>query len=166
MGDKYNRPAAPPPPLFLGKKERDLVKQVNDEVIERIIGQQVVYYPIDIGLSDFHSLYGESINKTFLPPIQIFALVSFEDNSTTTTSFGLDRRSTIEIHFHKRRLVEDKDLFVREGDFVKYGKTFYEISQLREPKEIFGRTEHRVEIIAGCIRAREGTFDVPKHAEF
>mgnify|MGYP001327747689 CR=1 FL=1 len=31
--------------LFLGKKERDLVKQVNDELIEKVIGQQILYYP-------------------------------------------------------------------------------------------------------------------------
>ena len=41
--DKWNQPEQAPPPLFLGKKERDLVKQVNDELIERVIGQQVVY---------------------------------------------------------------------------------------------------------------------------
>ena len=28
--DKWAQPSSPPPPLFLGEKERDLVKQVND----------------------------------------------------------------------------------------------------------------------------------------
>ena len=41
--NKWTRPENPPPPLFLGNKERDLVKQVNDELIERVIGQTVVY---------------------------------------------------------------------------------------------------------------------------
>ena len=39
--NKWSQPDNPPPPLFIGKKERDLVKQVNDELIERVIGQQV-----------------------------------------------------------------------------------------------------------------------------
>ena len=30
-------------------------------------------------------------------------------------------------HFHKRRLTEDQNLFVREGDFILYGKDYYEI---------------------------------------
>ena len=63
------------------------------------------------------------------------------------------------MHFHKRRLVEDQDLFVREGDFVLYGKLFYEIVTLAEPKQIFGQVEHKMEILAKCVRAREGTFD-------
>ncbi len=41
--NKWSQPAQPPPPLFLGEKERDLVKQVNDDLIERVIGQSVAY---------------------------------------------------------------------------------------------------------------------------
>ena len=65
--NKWSRPAAPPPPLFLGKKERDLVKQVNDELIEKVIGQQILYYPIDMERTNFNDLYGEAIEKTYLP---------------------------------------------------------------------------------------------------
>ena len=37
----------------------------------------------------------------------------------------------INVHFHKRRLTEDQDLFVREGDFVAYGEAYYEIVGLK-----------------------------------
>ena len=159
MGNEWSQPEAPPPPLFTGKKERDLVKQVNDELIERVIGQQVLYYPISLDHTDFHPLYGEAIKKTFLPPIRVYALVDWEGHETTTTNYGVDRRSSLSIHFHKRRLTEDQDLFVREGDFVSYGDCFYEIVSLKEPKELFGQADRRIEISAECIRAREGTFD-------
>ena len=61
--------------------------------------------------------------------------------------------------FHKRRLTEDQNLFVREGDFVKYGDVFYEIVKIIEPKLLFGQPEHRFEIQAECIRARDGVFN-------
>jgi len=157
--NKWTQPTQPPPPLFVGKKERDLVKQVNDELIERVIGQQIVYYPISVEHTNFHSLYGEAIQKTFLPPVQVYALIMWEGEQTTNTDFGIDRRSSIIIHFHKRRLTEDQDLFVREGDFVLYGDQLYEIVTLNEPKELFGQVDHKMEIEAKCIKAREGTFD-------
>jgi hypothetical protein len=157
--DKWSQPAAPPPPLFTGEKERDLVKQVNDELIERVIGQQIVYYPISVEHTDFHPLYGEAIKKTFLPPIRVYALVDWEGSDTTTSNFGIDRRASITIHFHKRRLSEDQDLFVREGDFVAYGDQYYEIVQIGQPRELFGQSDHKVEIVAKCIKAREGIFD-------
>ena len=83
MADEWNRPAQPPPPLFLGKKERDLVKQVNDELIEKVIGQQILYYPIDMERTNFHDMYGEAIEKTFLPPIRIYALINVEEETTS-----------------------------------------------------------------------------------
>ena len=157
--NKWSQPADPPPPLFLNKKERDLVKQVNDELVERIIGQQVLYYAIDVTTTDYHSLYGEAIEKTFLPPVRVFALVDWEGLQTTTDKYGLDVITTINIHFHKRRLTEDQDIFIREGDFVLYGKFYYEIVTLNEPKQLFGQADHRFEITAKCVRARKGLFD-------
>jgi hypothetical protein len=127
--NKWSQPTNPPPPLFTGEKERNLVKQINDEVIERVIGQTVLYYPISLDKTNFHSLYGEAIEMT------------------------------INVYFHKRRLTEDQNLFVREGDFVLYGDFHYEIVTLNEPKQLFGQVDYKYEIAATCKRARRGTFN-------
>ena len=158
--DKWKKPEQPPPPMFFGEKERNLVKQVNDEIIERVVGQQVLYFPIDIEHTNYHPLYGEAIEKTFLPPVRVHALVEYQG---VTTEFmqgvGIDKSTKISIKFHRRRLTEDQDLFVREGDFVRYGDIYYEIVKLNEPKLLFGQPEHRFEIQADCIRARDGIFN-------
>jgi len=160
MADEWNRPEQPPPPLFLGKKERDLVKQVNDELIEKVIGQQILYYPIDLEATDFHELYGEAVQKTYLPPVRVYALIDFNEETTSyLPDVGLDSDSMITAYFHKRRLTEDQDLFVREGDFVLYGKIYYEIVKLSEPRKLFGQVDHSFEIAATCRRARKGQFD-------
>ena len=158
--NKWNKPASPPPPLFTGKKERDLVKQVNDELIERVIGQEIVYYPLDIEHTNYHPLYGEAIEKTFLPPVRVYALIEWEGlDSAYSENIGIDKVTGMTIHFHKRRLTEDQDLWVREGDMVFYGDHFYQIVSLRQPTQLFGQSDHQMEIAAKCIRAREGTFD-------
>lgn len=158
--NKWDQPASPPPPLFVGKKEKDLVKQVNDEIIERVVGQTILYFPISLEHTKFHDLYGEAINKNFLNPVRVHAMVKYQSQTTTTTPFGVDRVEKISIGFHKRRLVEDQDLFVREGDFIQYGEQFYEILTLEEPKWLFGQVESSFEIAAQCVRARKGLFEV------
>lgn len=158
--NKWEQPAAPPPPLFTGQKEKDFVKQVNDEVIERVVGQTIVYYPISLEHTNFHSIYGEAIEKNFLDPIRVYAMVKYDSQNTTTTPLGVDRVEKISVFFHKRRLTEDQELFVREGDFVQYGEHFYEILSLVEPKWLFGQVESKFEIGATCTRAREGLFNV------
>jgi len=159
MANEWSQPGNPPPPLFLGKKERDLVKQVNDELIERVIGQPILYFPIDLARTNFHSLYGEAIRKTFLPPIRVYVLVDWEGQTTQTGRYGIDKRSSLTVHFHKRRLTEDQDLFVREGDFIQFDKLYYEIATLNEPRLLFGQEDQKLEIAAKCIRAREEVFN-------
>ena len=157
---KFKKSDSPPPPMFFGEKEKDLVKQVNDEIIERVVGQQILYFPIDIDHTNFHPLYGEAIEKTFLPPVRVFARVEYQGVETNVIdNIGLDKKTGLKIMFHKRRLTEDQNLFVREGDFVRYGSIFYEIVKTNEPKQLFGQIDHKFEIIAECIRARDGLFN-------
>ncbi len=160
MSNEWDRPEQPPPPLFLGKKERDLVKQVNDELIENVIGQSILYYSIDLERTNFHDMYGEAVEKTFLAPVRVMALIKFENESTSyLEGMGIDSDAAISVQFHRRRLVEDQNLFVREGDFILYGKTYYEIVKLSEPRKLFGQVDQTFEIVATCKRARRGLFD-------
>lgn len=152
-------PNSPPPPLFLGQKERDLVKQINDELSERVIGQTLVYYPISREHTDYHPVYGEAVKKNFLSPIKVNALVEWEGSKTSAEAYGIDRVTSITVKFHRRRLVEDQDLYVREGDYLLYGDTFYEIVSLNESKRLFGQIDHKFEILAKCIKARESIFN-------
>ena len=161
--NKWSQPASPPPPLFLGEKERDLVKQVNDELIERVVGQEIIYYPISLEHTNFHPLYGEAIKKSFLSPVRIHVLVVWEGYATTVSNLGIDKRLSLTVNFHRRRLTEDQDLYLREGDFILYGDDFFEIATVDYPKQIFGQGyagwERIFEAQAKCIKAREGTFD-------
>mgnify|MGYP003114727293 FL=1 len=160
MSDKWKKANQPPPPLFLGEKERDLVKQVNDEIIEKVVGQQIIYFALDIEHTNYHALYGEAIEKTFLPPIRVYALVEYGGEETSYLSnIAIDEMESITVKFHKKRINEDVNLEVRIGDFVRYGDNYYEITKTSEPKLLFGQIDHKFEVHAQCIRAREGLFD-------
>jgi hypothetical protein len=158
--NKWAQPAAPPSPMFFGKKERDLVKQVNDELAERVVGQSLAYYPISIEASNFNDIYGEAIEKVSLPPVRVYAYVEVE-NEQTHDRYGYEYKSKLTVNFHRKRLTADQNLFVRVGDFVQYGDQFYEIVRTyNDTRYYFGQVEHKFQISAECITARDGTFRV------
>tara|TARA_R110002110_G_scaffold10971_1_gene53550 strand:+ start:1709 stop:3484 length:1776 start_codon:yes stop_codon:yes gene_type:complete len=158
--NKWDQPAAPPPPMFFGKKERDLVKQVNDELSERIIGQPIAYYPISLEESNFNETYGEAIEKVSLPPIRIYAYVVV-DNEQANETFGYDYQTKLTVNFSQRRITEDQNVYVRVGDFVQYGDFFYEVVRTyNDTRYYFGQVEHKFQISAECVRARDGAFRV------
>ena len=158
--NKWTRPAAPPAPMFFGEKERNLVKQVNDELAERVLGQTIAYYPISIEESNFNDIYGEAKEKVSLPPVRVFAYVEVE-NEQSNERYGYEYQTKLTVNFHRRRLVEDQDLYVRVGDFVQYGEIFYEIVKLyNDTRFLFGQVEHKFQVSAECVRARQGVFRV------
>jgi len=165
MSDKWTQPNSPPPPLFVGKAERNFVKQINDELTEKIVGQQVLYFPVDVERSDFHPLYGEAIKKTYLPPVRVYTLVEYAGSDRVQQQFGFDNLYNINVHMHKRRLTEDQDLFARLGDFVQYDEMYFEIVDIFEPRYLFGQdssftsTETSLEVTLVGKQARRGLFD-------
>ena len=157
--NKWTRPDARPPRMFTGQKEKDLVKQVNDEILERVVGQTILYYPLDLTTTNYHPLYGEAIVKNFLPPIRIHALVNYDNYATEMTEFGVDRKISISVRFHHRRLTEDQNVYVREGDFVLYDGYYFEIVSLDQKTVLYGDSYPPFDVIAKCIVARKGTFN-------
>ena len=137
--NKWTQPTAPPPPLFTGKKERDLVKQVNDELIERVIGQTIAYYPIDYNTTDFHPIYGEALEKNFLPPIRVQALIEWEGIQSVHRKDWNRQAIKYCYSLSQKKINRRSGSFVREGDFVLYGELFYQIVTLQEPKRLFGK---------------------------
>ena len=94
-----------------------------------------------------------------MPPIRIYARVTWNGSTTEYTPYGVDRRPKITVDFQKRRLTEDQNLYVRVGDFVRFGDFDYEIVTLAEKKLLFGQDDKSFEISATCILAREGKFN-------
>ncbi len=166
--NRWSQPASPPPPLFVGKAERDFVKQINDEIIEHVIGQQLLYFPIDRDRTNYNELYGEAIHKTFLPPIRVYSLVEFNGSDRTQEEYGFDNLYNITVHFHKRRLTQDQNLFARLGDFVQYDGMYFEIVDIFEPRYLFGQDSDfadgtSLEVSAVCRQARKGLFNPGKN---
>jgi hypothetical protein len=157
--NKWNNLPAPPSPLFVGKKERDLIKQVNTELEERVLGQQILYYPLDVETSNYHSLYGEAIEKNYLPPIHIYCLVEPVNYETLTNQYGVDRKQYVTVHFHSRRLQEDQDLFLQEGDIFLYGDSYFEITEIQESQLIYGQIDNKMELQVKAYKVRDGFFN-------
>ena len=95
-----------------------------------------------------------------MPPVRVFAYVEVQ-NDQTNTKYGYEYQTKLTVNFHRRRLVEDQNLFVRAGDFIQYGDLFYEIVKTyNDTRYYFGQVEHKFQVSAECVRARRGLFRV------
>jgi hypothetical protein len=127
--------------LFITPRELDFISDITKEVIKDVAGQKVFYYRIREDLSNTHDIYSEATEKVFDPPIEIEALVEWNETSVTTNNFGIDVVNDVNVMVHMRDLL-DKNVVLRVGDYFSYGASFYEIAQLKTISKIFGQVEH------------------------
>ena len=146
--------------LFVNDQEVRFFNVIAKELIQDIVGQKIVYYAVSDQLTHADELYGEATKKTVCRPLEINALVRYKDPDQTVTSFSIDTVYSIEIYFLLDELLE-RGVVPHEGDFVQYGKSFYEVEQLTQPDLVYGQIDHKVQARATCRIAREGQFKLP-----
>lgn len=145
--------------LFIGPQERAFFDSINKEMIQRIIGQKIIYYSVSAEHTNVDELYNEAISKTVFTPVEINALVEFNEPIESTTNWSIDTRYTLSVYIHDKELRE-RNLECREGDFLKHGRIFYEIKTITRPQLTFGQIENMVMAKLQCIVSRESNFAV------
>lgn len=145
--------------LFITERELKYISDINKELIKDIVGQSVILHCISEEKTKVDELYNEAENKISDNPIKIECLLNWLGSETTSTKFGVDKIFTVEAYFHQDDL-NDKEIKIREGDFVEYAGLFYEITSLGQPDLIYGMGENKVMTKAICKSARKGQFNI------
>ncbi len=78
--------------IFGSQRDFALIRKMNREVLREIVEQEAAYYKISLEDTQAN-IYGESLTKTFLPPVLLNCLVTRGDQ-------GAARRGRIGRHRH------------------------------------------------------------------
>ncbi len=143
-------------PIFRSRRDIEFVKRVTREVIERVVGEKFTYYAISKELTR-ENLYGESKEKIFDPPVEMFGLIEWLEQEITTNQFGQDIIYNIQI-FLQRDYLEAIEVAPVEGDFVDYDQQKFEILLSEVPTQIFAKAGQEIGLKLTCRSVRESTF--------
>ena len=131
--------------LFVGQREVDFFADIAKEIIKDVAGQKIYYYTVREDLSDVHDIYEESMQKIFNPPIELECLVEWQPSEVKTNQFGHEQIKTISAFLHGRDII-DRDLNIRQGDYISYGEYFFEITSIIYDKIAYGQIERVVSL--------------------
>lgn len=143
--------------LFRSKKDFEFIKRINQELIEKVVSEKITYYPISDQYSE-KNFYGESREKVYDPPVEIYALVEWEDQEIKTTEFGQDIVYNIRASILDKHL-EDINVKPYEGDMVSYDDKRFEVIKIENPGQIMGKSQEDLGIILNCRSIRESAFN-------
>ncbi len=142
---------------FITERELAFIARINRELIQKVVGQEVSYYEIDLEKSRVHRLYEEAIEKTWKPPVLVNARVLWDNPSSVHNVIGIDSKYTAEVYFHTDEL-NDRNVSPKEGDFIEFGQVFFEITAVTQPQIVFGQVNNRIMTKCVCVPSREGQF--------
>jgi len=125
--------------LFGSQNDFKLIRKMNRALLRDIIQQEAVYYKIS--LEDTQSnIYGESLHKTFLPPVLINCLLTTSDQTATVDEFGPDTQRALSFAFLRDDLV-DASLVPEIGDIIMVYENYYEVDLVKENQYFFGKDD-------------------------
>jgi hypothetical protein len=145
--------------LFVTPREIDFISDLAKEITKDVIGSKIYFYHVREDLTEIHDVYEEAENKVFDPPVEIEARVEWEPEVVTTSRFGGDGISSINVFLHERDLI-DRDIEPKQGDFFSYGDLFFEITSAIVESNVYGQVEHSVGLKLVGKQARKGLIDM------
>tara|TARA_Y100001938_G_C8008974_1_gene388928 strand:- start:463 stop:936 length:474 start_codon:yes stop_codon:yes gene_type:complete len=141
-------------PFFVPQKEINLINDMNEELIDEIVGQSVDIYKINIENTD-ENIYGESSTKYYDRGFRVNCLLLYNEPETLQDDFGADVNGSIEMYFQRANLSSGSLNFYPEvGDIVDWNNFYWEVGSVTEPQLIAGHTEynHQVKALANRMR--------------
>lgn len=144
--------------LFITTKEINLISDLTKEVIRDLAGQVIYYYPINELKTLSHEVYNEATKKVFDAPIQLPAMVGSPESEIKSSIFGPERLQQLEAYVQHKDMV-DMGVNIVTGDFLRYGDTLYEITNVARLMNIYGHAEQLDGYKITATQARKGQFD-------
>tara|TARA_R110000737_G_scaffold330508_1_gene346215 strand:+ start:28 stop:513 length:486 start_codon:yes stop_codon:yes gene_type:complete len=153
---------------FYPQKDIDTFDKFNKELIgdissgkDGIIYQPVVIYKISAVDTEIN-MYGESsAGKVFKDGVEISALITADDQTTTTDEFGPDVQQTALFSFIRQSLV-DISYVVEIGDIIDWNSGYWEISSISENQLIGGQTDYNHSVICNTYLQRMSSLNIER----
>ena len=147
-------------PFFVPQKEVNLINDMNEELIDEIVGQSVDVYKVSIENTE-ENVYGESSTKYYDVGFRVNCLLLYNEPEIVQEDFGPDLNGSIEMYFQRENLSSGSLNFYPEmGDIVDWNEQYWEINSVVEPQLIAGHPNYKHSINAKAHRSKLSSLQI------
>jgi hypothetical protein len=150
-------------PKFLIGRDLTFFKSIARELVDDVIQVAVVLYKINQYETKVN-IYGESVNKTWYPGVQIYALADKEPENVQYEGFGPDNTQSITFKFD-RDTCEEKGIYPEIGDIVYFDNSYYEIDNTNEIQFVGGQPDNNFSIVATTFMVSKSSLNIEERAK-
>jgi hypothetical protein len=105
-------------------------------LVDTVIENTCVLFKVNLNETKIN-LYGEAMNKTWHPGVELFVLINKEPQTAAYEGFGPETNQNIEFRFD-RLLCEERNTYPEIGDVIYFDDAYFEIDNTTEIQFVGG----------------------------
>jgi hypothetical protein len=145
-------------PKFSLGRDIDFFKSIARELVDDVIQNTVVLFKINMNETKIN-IYGESLNKTWYPGVEVFALVDKEPESARYEGFGLDTDQNVTFKLD-RWMLEEKGIYPEVGDILNWNGGYFEIDNTNEIQLVAGQPYNNFSIVCSTFMVSKSNLNI------
>ncbi len=123
-------------PKFMLGRDLQLFRSFARELVDTVIENTCVLFKVNLKETKVN-LYGEAMNKTWHPGVELFVMIDKEPENVQYEGFGPDNTQNITFKFD-RLLCEERNAYPEIGDVIYFDSSYYEIDNTNEIQFVGG----------------------------
>lgn len=145
-------------PKFLQARDIDLFKSIARELVDDVVENICILFKVNLNETKIN-LYGESLNKTWHPGVELNVLINKSGQTAGYEGFGADISQNIEFRFD-RWMLEEKSSYPEIGDVIYFGESYYEIDNTIEVQFVGGLSENNFSVVCSTFMVRKSQLNI------
>jgi len=145
-------------PKFLQARDIDLFKSIARELVDTVIQNTIVLFKVNMNETKVN-IYGESLNKTWYPGVELYALYSKSPEDVVYEGFGPEMQQNITFKLD-RIMCEEKDVYPEVGDIIFFDTSYYEIDNTNEIQFIGGSPDNNFSIVCETFMVTKSNLNI------
>jgi hypothetical protein len=149
-------------PKFMLARDLELFRSLARELVDDVIENTCVLFKINLNETKVN-IYGEAMNKTWHPGIELYVLIDKEPDTATYEGFGPDDQQNITFKFD-RLLCEERNAYPEIGDVIFFNEAYYEIDNTNEIQLVGGlpgtNSDRNWSIVCSTFMVNKATLNI------
>ncbi len=145
-------------PKFVSDRDVTFFKGIARELVDDVIQTALVLFKINLNETKVN-IYGESLNKTWYPGVEVFGLIDKEPESARYEGFGADTDQNVVFKLD-RWMLEEKGIYPEIGDIIKWNEGYFEIDNTNEIQLVGGQSYNNFSIVCSAFMVSKSNLNI------
>jgi len=145
-------------PKFVLGRDVDFFKSIARELVDDVIQNTIVLFKINMNETKIN-IYGEALNKTWYPGVELFALIDKEPEVARYEGFGLDTDQNITFKLD-RWMLEEKGIYPEVGDVIHWNEGYFEIDNTNEVQMVGGQSYNNFSVVCETFMVTKSNINI------